>query len=324
MFERYTEKARRSIFFARYEASTFGSPEIGTEHLLLGLLREDPALLGAKPPLEPIRKWIVDHGGARGETIPTSMDLPLNQECKRALMLGADEATKMGHTRVETGHLLLGIVDQESCGGATALREFGFIADALRAAVASNPVGAALPDFPAASRADSPGGHLQKALLDKAGAHWGSASALWSSENREARNMYLSAQGEARKLNSPCVETRHLLLALVQGIAVKTCFGLDPAAFRQHIKPEPARREHVSAMPPTDELKRALAFAAEEAERLGHKDLGPEHLVLGLLREEASEASEILRANGLSLDQARRAVAAFRDPRLESEGSDYV
>ena len=44
MFERYTEKARRVIFFARYEASQFGSPCIETEHLLLGLLREDKAL----------------------------------------------------------------------------------------------------------------------------------------------------------------------------------------------------------------------------------------------------------------------------------------
>jgi ATP-dependent Clp protease ATP-binding subunit ClpC len=44
MFERYTEKARRIIFFGRYEASRFGSPYIETEHLLLGLLREDKAL----------------------------------------------------------------------------------------------------------------------------------------------------------------------------------------------------------------------------------------------------------------------------------------
>ena len=47
MFERYTEKARRVIFFARYEASQFGSPYIETEHLLLGLLREDKALATA-------------------------------------------------------------------------------------------------------------------------------------------------------------------------------------------------------------------------------------------------------------------------------------
>lgn len=45
MFERYTEKARRVIFFARYEASQYGSPVIDTEHLLLGLLREDAALM---------------------------------------------------------------------------------------------------------------------------------------------------------------------------------------------------------------------------------------------------------------------------------------
>ena len=44
MFERYTEKARRVIFFARYEASQYGSPIIETEHLLLGLMREDKSL----------------------------------------------------------------------------------------------------------------------------------------------------------------------------------------------------------------------------------------------------------------------------------------
>ena len=60
MFERYTEKARRSIFFARYEASQFGSHEIDTEHLLLGLFREDHSLLGLEPELslEAIRKRI--------------------------------------------------------------------------------------------------------------------------------------------------------------------------------------------------------------------------------------------------------------------------
>ncbi|MBA2646884.1 MAG: Clp protease N-terminal domain-containing protein, partial [Pyrinomonadaceae bacterium] len=44
MFERYTEKARRVIFFARYEASQFGAPAIEPEHLLLGLMREDKTL----------------------------------------------------------------------------------------------------------------------------------------------------------------------------------------------------------------------------------------------------------------------------------------
>ncbi|HEY4677253.1 MAG TPA: Clp protease N-terminal domain-containing protein, partial [Candidatus Angelobacter sp.] len=62
MFERYTEKARRVIFFARYEASQFGSTHIETEHLLLGLLREDRALthrfLPGTSTVEDIRKQI--------------------------------------------------------------------------------------------------------------------------------------------------------------------------------------------------------------------------------------------------------------------------
>ena len=66
MFERYTEKARRVIFFARYEASQYGSPYIETEHLLLGLMREDKALanrfLRSHGSIESIRKEIEARG----------------------------------------------------------------------------------------------------------------------------------------------------------------------------------------------------------------------------------------------------------------------
>ena len=62
MFERYTEKARRTIFFGRYEASQFGSPYIESEHLLLGLLRENKGLantfLHSHEAVESIRKQV--------------------------------------------------------------------------------------------------------------------------------------------------------------------------------------------------------------------------------------------------------------------------
>jgi ATP-dependent Clp protease ATP-binding subunit ClpC len=96
MFERYTEKARRVIFFARYEASQFGSPYIETEHLLLGLLREDKALtnrfLRSHASVESIRKQIEGHTTIR-EKVSTSVDLPLSNECKRVLAYAAEEAT---------------------------------------------------------------------------------------------------------------------------------------------------------------------------------------------------------------------------------------
>jgi len=75
--ERYTEKARRVIFFARYEASQFGSPYIETEHLLLGLLREDKALtnrfLRQHSSVDSIRKQIEAH--TRFAKVSTSVDL---------------------------------------------------------------------------------------------------------------------------------------------------------------------------------------------------------------------------------------------------------
>jgi ATP-dependent Clp protease ATP-binding subunit ClpC len=87
MFERYTEKARRVIFFARHEASQFGSPSIETEHLLLGLLHEDKGmnrrLLRSDKAEDEIRKQIEGHTTIR-EKISTSVDMPLSDQCKRS------------------------------------------------------------------------------------------------------------------------------------------------------------------------------------------------------------------------------------------------
>ena len=96
MFERYTEKARRVIFFARYEASEFGTSEIATEHILLGIMREDKALLRLIPKLqfEAVRKQIKALSPVL-QKIPTSIDLPLAKESKRVLDFAAEEAERL-------------------------------------------------------------------------------------------------------------------------------------------------------------------------------------------------------------------------------------
>ena len=128
MFERYTEKARRVIFFARYEASQFGSPYIETEHLLLGLLREDKALtnrfLRSHASVESIRKQIEGHTTIR-EKVSTSVDLPLSNECKRVLAYAAEEAERLSHKHIGTEHLLLGLLREEKCFAAEILHERG-------------------------------------------------------------------------------------------------------------------------------------------------------------------------------------------------------
>jgi len=135
MFERYTEKARRVIFFARYEASQFGSPYIETEHLLLGLLREDKALtnrfLRSHASVESIRKQIEGHTTIR-EKVSTSVDLPLSNECKRVLAYAAEEAERLSHKHIGTEHLLLGLLREEKCFAAEILSERGLRLPAIR------------------------------------------------------------------------------------------------------------------------------------------------------------------------------------------------
>src|SRR6516165_7939073 len=140
MFERYTEKARRVIFFARYEASQFGSPYIETEHLLLGLLREDKALtnrfLRSHASVESIRKQIEGHT-AIPEKVSTSVDLPLSNECKRVLANAAEEADGLSHKHIGTEHLLLGLLREEKCFAAEILHERGLRLSNLREELAS-------------------------------------------------------------------------------------------------------------------------------------------------------------------------------------------
>ena len=135
MFERYTEKARRVIFFARYEASQFGSPYIETEHLLLGLLREDKTLanrfLRSHAAVDSIRKQIEGHTTVR-EKVSTSVDLPLSHECKRVLAYGAEEAERLGHKHIGTEHLLLGLLKEEKCFAAEILHERGLRLSTIR------------------------------------------------------------------------------------------------------------------------------------------------------------------------------------------------
>jgi hypothetical protein len=138
MFERYTEKARRVVFFARYEASLYGSPYIETEHLLLGLMRELKWLTTHLLPggsSESIRAEITGSTSHRKST-PTSIDLPLTAESRRVLAYGVEEAERLAHQHIGSEHLLLGLLREENCFGARMLRERGVEISKLRLEIA--------------------------------------------------------------------------------------------------------------------------------------------------------------------------------------------
>jgi len=128
MFEKYTEKARRAVFFARYEASTFGSPQIETEHLLLGILREDHDLslriLKTPQKIDSIKEKIEKHYTKR-ESVSTSADLPVSAECRRALDQANQESIRREQKHIGPEHLLLGLYLGEASFGAKLLRACG-------------------------------------------------------------------------------------------------------------------------------------------------------------------------------------------------------
>ena len=136
MFERYTEKARRVIFFARYEASQFGSPVIESEHLLLGILRDDARIRRMLPAgaSEAIRAQIDARTEIR-EKISISLDLPLSNAAKRVLAYGAEDAERLNHRHIGSEHLFLGLLREQDSLAAKLLEPFGVKLEQFRTKV---------------------------------------------------------------------------------------------------------------------------------------------------------------------------------------------
>ena len=139
MFERYTEHARRVIFFARYQASQFGCDQIEPEHLLLALFRDDPSLMKRCVPaanVETIRVQIQNQTPNR-QRISTSIDMPLSHASKRVMAYGAEEAERMNHSLIGTEHHLLGLL-REPTLAARILKDLGVTLEAVREEIAKS------------------------------------------------------------------------------------------------------------------------------------------------------------------------------------------
>jgi ATP-dependent Clp protease ATP-binding subunit ClpC len=139
VFERFTEKARRVTFFARYEASQYGSPVIETEHLLLWLLREDGLLasqfLRPNTTAAEFRTQIETQGTQR-QRISNAVEVPLSAECKKILLRAKEESDNLRDRHIGTEHLLLAMLGSPTSLAARLLIERGAAARAIREQIA--------------------------------------------------------------------------------------------------------------------------------------------------------------------------------------------
>jgi ATP-dependent Clp protease ATP-binding subunit ClpA len=306
MFERYTEKARRVIFFGRLEASRFGSPYIESEHLLLGLVHEDLELVNlcvTQPSIDETFRELIRAHTPQGPAIPTSTDLPLSNESKRILTYAAEEAQGLGHHHIGTEHLLLGLLREEGCFAARLLRERGAVLKGVRKQIGIS--GGPVPLVPSPRRVT--------AFHPEDPSHADNCPRIsFETYSEKARRSIFYARYEASRFGAAAIETEHLLLGMWRE-AAWAINGLiemnDPwESLRGRIEEHSPVREAVSTsvdMPLSEELQRALMYAAEEAGKLGCGYLDVEHLLLGLLREDGCFAARMLRERGADLERIR-------------------
>jgi ATP-dependent Clp protease ATP-binding subunit ClpC len=151
MFERFTDHARQVVVLAQEEARALGHPAIGSEHILLGLLREEEGLasrvlgsLGVE--IEAMRERVAQLAG-RGDH-ETTGQIPFTPGATKVLELSLREALALGHNYIGTEHILLGIAREKDGMAARVLLDAGLDAETVRSAlydVLGEPVARAAP-----------------------------------------------------------------------------------------------------------------------------------------------------------------------------------
>jgi ATP-dependent Clp protease ATP-binding subunit ClpC len=140
VFERFTDRARRVVVLAQEEARMLNHNHIGTEHILLGLIREGAGVaaraleaLGFSP--DDLRREIEEIIG-QGKSVPTG-HIPFTPRAKKVLELSLREALQLGHNYIGTEHILLGLIAEGRGVGAQVLVRRGASLERVRVEVAS-------------------------------------------------------------------------------------------------------------------------------------------------------------------------------------------
>ncbi len=319
----FTERVRKVLAMSREESARLGHEYVGTEHMLLGLIREgegvaSAVLAGLGIDANEIRERIeVALKPGRGNT---GSDLPYTSRAKKVLELAMSEARELKHTYVGTEHLLIALIREEKGIAAQVLDEAGLgLAEAraevlrilgseeeLRSATGTSRQGS----VPDAIRArDARAGPSDERDWSGDTLQWARSVApqRWTSDRAHA--VISRARADAAQRRSRFIEPEHLLIALLQedgGLAMTILdrLGFDrPALVRAAAG---AVEESVAAedviieldIPFSSPARGVLRDAFHEA-RITRDRIGTDHLLVGLLVEEGTPAARVLADAGV-------------------------
>ncbi len=319
-FDRFNEHARRVLSLAQEEAQRFQHNYIGTEHLLLALVRLKESTAGqifSEMGIELERVCsAVEFIIGRGDRIVLG-EIGLTPRAKKVIELAIDEARRLEHHYIGTEHLLLGLVREGEGIAAGVLESMGLDLEKVRQTTL-RVVGRGRPLVRLAAQYMH--GEIEReARVSSVQDADDLVPEPVGEEDRgnffttRARRVLLHARAEADRYGRERVGTEHLLLALIReqnGIAFHVLRNLDIPLERiqaatdflitQENLVEPGVADDF-----TDDCRKALELALDEAQLLEHTAIGTEHLLLGLLASDGV-ASGILITRGLTLEKARK------------------
>ncbi|HEV7128293.1 MAG TPA: Clp protease N-terminal domain-containing protein [Ktedonobacterales bacterium] len=313
-FERFTERARRVLSFAQEEAQRFNHNYIGTEHLLLGLIREQDGLaakvlsnLGVE--LEAVRRAVAFIIG-RGDRIVLG-EVGLTPRAKKVIELAVDEAHRLDHHYIGTEHLLLGLIREGEGIAAGVLASLGVRLDAVREETLRYLAETHTQDLDAPKRTAAP-------LSESNPPESPEPSDAPRIDMTGVRDVMHLAHEEAQRFNHAYMGTEHLLLGMLReprGVAaqVLASLGVELDAARDQVEAIVGRAENF--MPgefgPTPRARTVIQLAVEEARQLKHPVLRSEHLLLGLVREGQGIGADVLQRLGVSLERVREQTLRY-------------
>ena len=294
-----TQEAKNVINYAIESARTLGHPYVGSEHILLGLLREEEGIAAAALTnkgvnLDNAREGVINLVGALRDTKDYEREhteklkrrgMPFfsrfTDRAGKVMALANQEAHRFNHDYIGTEHILLGLIVEGNGTGTQVLRNMGVTLNQVR---------------------------LDVEQIVKSGPELCTRGKL--PQTPRSRKVIKCAVQEALDLNHTYVGTEHLLLGLMcveDGVAAQVLLnlGLQREAIREEIlhllragpkeKPEHQEVYNWATEKLTERARQVMLQAMEVVEKLFHDYVETEHILLGLIREDSGRGMDILR-----------------------------
>jgi ATP-dependent Clp protease ATP-binding subunit ClpA len=310
-FDKFTERARKVLLLAQEEAQRFNHNYIGTEHLLLGLVREGDGVaarvlnnMGVQlPKVRSAVEFIIGRG--EGAVIG---DIGLTPRAKKVLELAVDEGRRLNHHYINTEHLLLGLVREEEGIAAGVLETLGVNLENVRLHVMS-----VVDNQPLDLHAPPPFRPI---------GHGPGVETL----GRGSLAMLVRAFNEAATMGYAEVDTGHLLIALLSGKNEGEPGDNDELArriaeFRQTMREiyPPPDNPDLSALALNRDARSVLERASYEARTRAAPLVEPEHILLAITLSAGSLAERLNQQLEQLIHVIRRRTS--QDPESQTPGS---